>query len=450
MPASDTARNRSQRSSSLNGDLDEVAMWDRVLTAEEVAAAYAKGIGGLSLTSARTPTFAEQPQGGTRYASDNFRLSCLPADDRGPVTYQWYRSGVPIAGATTRVVLLGNLPLGTANYTAVASDGVGSITSAPATLTVVSSAQITSGISAYLNFDNNILAQSGTTYNGTAIGADPNPKYTNGAISSAVTFTNDASASSVPTDWAVSLGDMESVYSNNWAFSLWVNLTNNLDGALLGNKIGLREETSAGCFAPYNNVQLNYYAVGGPRRDIGNVNVRNGAWHHVACVFNRDANTTYVYVDGSLTTSASLSGTGWESLTPSEFLPNDTLVGSSGNGTFSGAGSIDDLGIWSRTLTAERSWPFTPRAWRANRSPPPWLGAPSNPPSAPRPRLRPSTKASVPPFLLQLPGRPPWLTNGIATAPPFPARRTQPWFITLLLLTIRGVTLLSSPISLAR
>ena len=99
-------------------------------------------------------------------------------------------------------------------------------------------------------------------------------------------------------------------------------------------------------------MEVNYYAAPGPRQDIGGVNVCDGNWHHVACVFNRDANTTYVYVDGNPTASAGLAVTGWETLTPTTFSPNATLVGSSGDQAYSGAGAIDDLGIWARSLTA--------------------------------------------------------------------------------------------------
>jgi len=337
---------------SFNGDLDEAAMWSRVLGPEEVYAAYAKGINGLSLSGNLPPYFAQQPQGGTRYASDNFRLSCLPADDRGPLTYQWYKGGTAVPGATSRVSLLSNLAVGTASYTVVVNDGVGSITSAPAALTVLSTTPIISGAAVYLNFDNNLNGQSGTTVNGTPIGTDPNPKYIAGPIGNAVDFGNDGSASGIPTDWAISLGDIENVYSNNWAFSLWVNLTNNLDGALLGNKDWTAGGNVGYAFAPYNNVEVNYNAVGGPRRDIGSVNVRNGTWHHVAAIFNRDANLGTVYVDGTLSASASLSASGWESLTPANFA-NDTLIGASGSGPYAGAGSIDDLAIWKRALTPD-------------------------------------------------------------------------------------------------
>jgi len=338
-----------------NGDLDEASMWGRVLTAEEVAAAYLKGTSGLDLRVSMTPTFAQQPQGGSRYTSDGFLLSCLPADDRGPVTYQWYKDGAELTGATSRNFLLSSLTTNsTGNYTVVANDGVGSITSAPAHLAVLSATPITAGMAVYLNFDSNILAQAGTTISGTAIGNYPIEKFTPGQIGGGVIFDNDGSAPvGWSSDWAISLGDIEWIYTNNWSFSLWVNLTNNLDGGLLGNKDWTSGGNVGWVFAPYNSLEVNYYAAPGPRHDIGGFNVRDGRWHHVACVFNRDANTTYVYVDGNQTASAPLGFTGWETLTPTTFSPNATLVGSSGNQAYSGAGAIDDLGIWPRTLTAE-------------------------------------------------------------------------------------------------
>ncbi len=342
--------------SSYNGDLDEPAMWTRVLAAEEVAAAYTKGTGGLDVRGSLTPGFVQQPAGGTRYSSDNFLLTCLPADDQGPITYQWYKDGSPLSGATTRSFLLTSLTVtgSSGNYMVVANDGFGSITSAPAHLTVLSAAQVTAGMAVYLNFDDNINAQAGTTINGTAIGNSGIPQYISGQIGSAAIFNNDGSSpTGWSSDWAVSLGDIEWIYTNNWSFSLWVNLTNNLDGGLLGNKDWTSGGNVGWVFAPYNNVELNYYAPPGPRHDIGGVNVRDGQWHHVACVFNRDANTTYVYVDGNQTASAGLSFSGWETLTPTTFSPNATLVGSSGDQAYSGAGTVDDLGIWPRTLTAD-------------------------------------------------------------------------------------------------
>ena len=341
--------------SALNGDIDEAAMWQRVLTAEEVGAAYRKGVEGKGFGDAVTPVVIEQPQGGTRYANDSFTLSCTVADDRGPVTYQWYKDGAQIPSAASRTVLLNDLKAGVANYTAVASDGVGSVTSAPAVLTVLSTANITNGIAYYLPFDNNLNGQAGLPITGTPIGNTGTPRYTAGTIGSAADFQNDGNDGS-PSDWAVSLGDIEWVYTNNWSFSVWVKTTDTSDGATFGNKdwnSGGNVGWVLAASRPDISRSLNFTCNGGPRRDIGGADIHNGAWHHVAAVFNRDLNTTYYYVDGTLTSSTGLGENGWQSLTPSNLNPNDTLVGSSGNGRWSGAATIDDLGMWQRTLTAD-------------------------------------------------------------------------------------------------
>ncbi|MGH7969848.1 MAG: LamG-like jellyroll fold domain-containing protein, partial [Limisphaerales bacterium] len=334
------------------GTVDDLGIWTRVLAPEEIAAVYARGTNGLPLVNSSAPFFVQQPVGGTRYASDFFKLSCVLADDRGPVTYQWYQGLNQVSGATNSSLLLTNLVAGNFNYSVVANDGVGNLTSAAAVLTVLSSSQITNALAVYLNFDDNILAQGPTTISGNPIGYDPTPKYTSGQIGHAVTFANDGSSTYTPTDWAVELGDIEYLYTNNWSFSLWVNLTNELDGALFGNKDWTSGSDVGWVFAPYNATEINYYSATGPRRDLGGVNVIDGNWHHVAAVFNRDANSCFVYIDGNQVAAASIGATGFESLTSTLQIPNDTLVGSSGPGTYSGAGNVDDLGVWTRSLTA--------------------------------------------------------------------------------------------------
>jgi len=334
--------------SALNGDLDEVAMWSRVLTPAEVLTAYAKGTNGLSLSQPLSAAFVQQPKGGTRYASDNFLLAAQVIGDRD-LTLQWRTDSGPVTARPLNAAAH-ELAVGSTTYRLVATD-LSAASPAPRSANGALLDQYPRGRRRYLNFDNNISAQAGTNVTPTAIGADPTPKYTQGRIGSAARFNNDAGGFIVPSDWALSLGNLDTQYSNNWSFSAWVNLTNNNQGALLGNKDWTSGNNVGWVFAPYDNEQLNYSADGGPRQDLGVVNVRNGQWRHVAAVFNRDANRVDLYVDGSMSDSAPLSRTGWESLTPDAFFPSDTLVGGSGSGAYSGAGGIDDLGIWGRLLT---------------------------------------------------------------------------------------------------
>ena len=235
---------------------------------------------------------------------------------------------------------------GNGAYTVVANDGVGSITSAPATLVIQSAVPITDGLVVYFNFDTNITAQAGTTNAGRDgdriqwdAGIHDGPNRRARGLQQRRHFSVGWSS-----DWALSLGDIEWLYAGNWRLSVWVSLTNYLDGGLLGNKDWTSGSDVGWVFAPYNTTELNYEAPPGARQDLGAVNVIGGPWHHVACVFNRDANTVLVYVDGQQTSSAPLGLSGWESLTPTTFSPNATLVGSSGDEAYSGAGALDDLG----------------------------------------------------------------------------------------------------------
>ncbi len=98
------------------------------------------------------------------------------------------------------------------------------------------SAAITNGLAVYLNFDGNILGQAGTAFSGTVTGFDPTEKYTTGIVGAQAAVFNNDGTGTTPSDWAVSLGDIETIYAGSWSFSLWINATNANDGALLGNK----------------------------------------------------------------------------------------------------------------------------------------------------------------------------------------------------------------------
>jgi hypothetical protein len=164
----------------------------------------------------------------------------------------------------------------------------------------------------------------------------------------AASFNNDDSDSAVVSDWTVSLGDIEWIYTNNWTFSIWVKTTDNY-GALLGNKNWYSGANYDWCISEYYTDWLNYRAVGATRHDIANFNWADDLWHHVAAVLYRDANRVYCCADGALTAVAPLGNTGQESLTPMDIMT--TLVGSSGSGNESAFGAVDDLGMWVRPLS---------------------------------------------------------------------------------------------------
>ena len=75
----------------------------------------------------------------------------------------------------------------------------------------------------------------------------------------------------------------------------------------------------------------------------------DGAWHLVTVTFDRAANRVTSYMDGLSVNTSDISPSG----TASFNAGFNTLVGSSGNGLYSGTADIDDLGIWTRVLTPQ-------------------------------------------------------------------------------------------------
>ncbi|MGA3007590.1 MAG: protease pro-enzyme activation domain-containing protein [Opitutaceae bacterium] len=91
-------------------------------------------INALSVTSV---TIFAQPQSATVYTGGSFSLSVAATSNTVPLTYQWYFNGAPISGQTNATFSKSNAQTSdTGSYAVTVSDGVGSVTSAPATVTV--------------------------------------------------------------------------------------------------------------------------------------------------------------------------------------------------------------------------------------------------------------------------------------------------------------------------
>ncbi|MBL9210757.1 MAG: immunoglobulin domain-containing protein, partial [Opitutaceae bacterium] len=91
----------------------------------------------ISGGAATAPVFTAQPAGQTVLAGATVTLSATATGSPTPA-FRWRRNGVEIAGATNSTLVLPNVqPADAGDYTVVASNSAGSVTSAPATLTVV-------------------------------------------------------------------------------------------------------------------------------------------------------------------------------------------------------------------------------------------------------------------------------------------------------------------------
>ena len=118
------------------GLLDEVSLYNRALSSNEVAAIYAAGAAG-KCKAVNGLTITTQPQSQNVAAGSN-ALFTVAAAGAAPLGYQWRFNGAAIAGATNTNLALLNVQLTNGgSYTVVVTNPAASVTSSNAILTVV-------------------------------------------------------------------------------------------------------------------------------------------------------------------------------------------------------------------------------------------------------------------------------------------------------------------------
>lgn len=199
---------------------------------------------------------------------------------------------------------------------------------------------LTNRLQVYLNFDNTLAPQGGTTIGATVYAGTP--KYGPGLMGQAAHFTN-PSGNGQPTDWAASLGNQDALYAGDFSVSVWTRMVTGLDGALVGNKDWSSGYNRGWVISEEAAKNVNW-GDNTYRRDVSLPAVTNGSWHHIVISFNRAGGIACTYLDGVLKDMGAPGGSFAGGL--------NTLIGSSGNGKWSGTGDVDELAIWTRALTS--------------------------------------------------------------------------------------------------
>ena len=124
-----------------NGQMDEVAIYNRALSHSEVAAIYGAGSAGLCLTAGPAITGQPQSQSVVLGGTATFEVATTGLN---PINYQWQFNGATltnngrISGAQTNLLTITNVQFADAGaYLVGATNVVGGTLSQPATLTVL-------------------------------------------------------------------------------------------------------------------------------------------------------------------------------------------------------------------------------------------------------------------------------------------------------------------------
>jgi hypothetical protein len=132
-----------------DGDVDEVAIYNRVLSTNQITTHYQVGLTNIRVV-ATPPSVTQDPASATNYAGYAVSFT-VDADGTPPLFYQWYTNSTPIQGATddTLTFVCAYADNGAA-ISAVVTNLYGSSTSAPATLTVSTDLLLTSSPSSII------------------------------------------------------------------------------------------------------------------------------------------------------------------------------------------------------------------------------------------------------------------------------------------------------------
>jgi hypothetical protein len=116
----------------LKGNLDEVTLYNRALSSNEIAAVFATGAAG----KCKAPIITLQPQGQAVSVGDPVNFS-VAATGFAPLSYQWRFNDNPIPGATNSSLTVSNVqPASQGNYSVLVSNAIGSALSSNAWLEV--------------------------------------------------------------------------------------------------------------------------------------------------------------------------------------------------------------------------------------------------------------------------------------------------------------------------
>jgi hypothetical protein len=123
-----------------NGQIDDVAVWERPLSQAEIQQVISSSI--ASPVPELPPYIYRDPIGATRQIGDRYTFSVGATGNR-PVSLQWFKGVDPIPGANSTTLTLSNLATGdSGGYTVQAANLDGTVTSATATLTVLADAPV--------------------------------------------------------------------------------------------------------------------------------------------------------------------------------------------------------------------------------------------------------------------------------------------------------------------
>ena len=321
------------------GAVDEVEIYNRALTAGEIAAIYNAGSAGKCM-SGQAPAITAQPQNQIQVAGSNATFT-VTASGTAPLSYQWRKNGGSLSGATSTTLTLTNVQLADAgSYSVVVSNSYGSVTSQVAVLSVTTPG--IAGMTAWWRMEGNGLD---------AVGAN------HGALNGGVGFTNGMVGQALNLDGVDDYLEVPNAPALNPTNQITVEAWYRAPGSAWagsGNDPIVDKAFSSHSW-PYYQYHLGVDAAGrafsfsvGAGGNYCLASTANGAWtygnwYHLAGTY--DGSQVRLYVNGVLAGTTPASGLMTDYGTP-------LRIGRYVNASAYLRGVVDELSLYNRALSA--------------------------------------------------------------------------------------------------
>lgn len=330
-----------------HGKFDDVAIWNRGLSAAEIAAIYSAGLSGKGATEADVnlviaPTISTQPAGATVYIGSKATLSVQVAGTP-PLVYQWKKDGQVLAGATNASLVLATATAADAgSYVVTVSNSAGSVTSNPAQLAVQMRPAAT--LVSEWKFEGNLQDTSSHGNHGVARGT---VSYVAGVSGQAVRL---AAANPVICEAASGLPVLG---TDSWSFNLWLKLTD--EPASLAYLAGFgpvsdKGTGSARALLAFTGAKNNNLYVWGSNRDTaGSAAYPIGRWAMATITYDgADGGATTLYLDGQVI--------GQSAQPRADLAEEDRQISlaPTSNWNVDVGGDFDEFTVWNGVLNSEQ------------------------------------------------------------------------------------------------
>lgn len=208
------------------------------------------------------------------------------------------------------------------------------------------SGNIYSGLIGSWNFNGNTMDDTVYSDNGTVVNASLSTDR-KGRANSAYSFNGTTTKITLPDTQTLHLHQQ---YSAGFSIAAWVKTT-----VAGGNIINCRAAGPSNqwtLFVSGSGYAAANYIAGGPTGSTatGTTVITNGQWHLITGIFDRTNGKIFLYVDGVLQTS--LSTTELSAVSGSDNCGRSATIGADSVSGPNYSGSIDDIKIYGRTLTA--------------------------------------------------------------------------------------------------